>query len=304
MSRETLKVLEMVADGRISPDEGERLIMALEAKPTRGRGGSAMFEIPDIKIPKIDMGQLGDLAIELKNTIVEGAKQAQGSLRKGKAKRFFNFKDYPISVTTPGDINRCSLNLELRAGKLKLKGAELENQIIVGKIKRIPEEPVLISEVKDGKSEITLKHSLGRCNLRASDSLIYNIALDNAAADSSLVLTELEVETIEIDNNAGNVSVLLGDKSDRVAIGIKNNAGNVELLVPESHAIRLTLAGSLSSHNLEKYGLEVVDGLAASSDWDDNAKGVDIVLKQNVASFALKWKRRGGATIGDDEDEG
>ena len=85
-------------------------------------------------------------------------------------------------------------------------------------------------------------------------------------------------------------------------VGIKNNAGNVRIKVPEDYAVKLTASGSLSSHNLEKYGLELEEGVAVSPDWDSNSRGVEIMLRQNVAHFQLDWKRRGGSSVGDEDE--
>jgi len=240
MSRESLKVLEMVAEGKISPEDGERLIRALDNKgESRARGFSV--DIPEIRIPKLDMGQLGEVCVELKNTIVEGAKMASGQLKRGRAKRYFDFKDYPVSVDVPEGINRCKLNLEMRAGRLKLKGGDANGKVIVGKVKRVPDPPVLISDVRDGHAEITLKHSLGRCNLRLSDAFSYNINVDNAAADAGLDLSSLKVENLELDNNAGNIVMSLSELVERVKVNVKNNAGNVRIRVPKDPFVPLCL---------------------------------------------------------------
>lgn len=302
MSKESLKVLEMVAEGKISPEDGERLIRALESKEApRARGFSV--DIPEIKIPKIDMGHLGEVCVELKNTLVEGAKKASGQLKRGRAKRYFDFKDYPVSVDVPEGINRCKLNLEMRAGRLKLKGGDANGKVLAGKVKRVPDPPILISDVRDGHAEITLKHSLGRCNLRLSDAFTYNLNVDNAAADAGLDLAALKVEELELDNNAGNIVLALSDLVERVKVSIKNNAGNVRIRVPQDYALKVAASGSLSSSNLEKFGLELVDGVATSPDWNSNSRGVEITLRQNVAHFQLDWKRRSGASVGDDEPE-
>jgi len=301
MSKESLKVLEMVAEGKISPEDGERLIRALESKsPPRGRG--FLVDMPEIRIPKIDMGHLGEVCVELKNTLVEGAKKASGQIKRGRAKRYFDFKDYPISVDVPEGINRCKLNLEMRAGRLKLKGGDANGKVLAGKVKRVPDPPILISDVRDGHAEITLKHSLGRCNLRLSDAFSYHINVDNAAADAGLDLSTLKVEDLELDNNAGNIVLLLSDLVERVKVNVKNNAGNVRIRVPEGHALKIASSGSLSSSNLEKYGLELVDGVAVSPDWNSNSRGVEIMLRQNVAHFQLDWKRRSGVSVGDEDE--
>ncbi|MCH7472468.1 hypothetical protein IIA79_05900 [bacterium] len=305
MSSERMKVLEMIADGKINPEEAARLLEALSQE--RGGHRRFKFEMPDVHIPKIDLEQIGEVYVELKKSVVNGAQKAEGSFRRSRAAKYIEFKDYPISVEAPEGIDRCKMHLQLRAGKLRLKAGDTGGPLFHGKARRVHDEPVVISEVRDGLSEVTLKHSLGRLSARLSPDFSYSFSLDNAAGDSSLDFEGLKVEELKVENNAGSVSVHLGGEVDRVEVDIQNNAGNVMLKVPDSHAVRITPSGSLSAHNLEKYGLEIIDGVAASSDWDSNSKGVDIVLSQHVANFQLAWKRRNGVKLGaskSEDDEG
>lgn len=306
MSREKLKVLEMVAEGKIKPEEGIRLIEALgqadrAAGGTRRGSGGMGFDMPDVKIPKIDLGQLGEIALEIKNAVMDEANKASGRFKRSRAGKMFKLRDYPLSVERAEGIDKCSLGIEVRAGKLKLKAGDTDGKLIKGKVKRVPDEPIVLTEVRSGRSEVQLKHTMGRALLRASDQLEYRLALDNAAADARLDMTGLHVENVDISNNAGTIWLKLGERAKRVEMNIDNNAGHVRIGVPGSYSVRIKPSGNLSSNNLEKYGLEVIDGVAVSSDWDDNSQGVDILLSQNVASFQLDWQRRDGVRFEDDE---
>jgi len=301
-SEARLKVLELVAEGKITPDEAVRLLEALseEAGPSHQFGAGLKFQIPELRMPKIDLGQLGDLYVELKKNVVEGARAAQGQFHKSRAARYFEFKDYPLDVALPKGTASCQLNLDVRAGKLKLRGGGTDGELLSGRVKRVPEEPVVLTEQRGGQVELTVRHSLGRCILRASTVPVYRIKLSNSASDSRLNLDELRVEKLDIDNNAGNVIVELGGGVAHVEVEAANNAGNVRLRVPPSHSVRITMSGNLSTHNLERYGLELVEGVAQAADWDENPLRVDILLSQNVASFQLDWKRRDGVSVGDE----
>lgn len=306
MSETRMKVLEMVAEGKITPDEAVRLLEALgeENAPTGQHWGSGWkFDMPDIRIPKIDLGQLGELCVELKNSVVEGARKAHGQFKHTRAARYFEFKDYPLSVGMPKGVEKCLLQLDVRAGKLKLRGGGTEGELLAGRVKRVPEEPRVFSEQRGNHVDLTFKHSLGRCGVRVSTVPVYTVKLANAAGDTRLSMEELRVEKLEINNNAGNVVAELGGGVATLNVDIDNNAGNVRLKLPSSHSLRVTVQGSLSTHNLERYGLEVLDGVAIASDWDSNPLRIEVLLGQNVASFQLDWKRRDGVKVGEDLPE-
>jgi hypothetical protein len=297
MSETKLKVLELVAEGKITPEDAVRLIEALgdEAPP---RGGNWRLDLPELHLPKIDLGHLGEVCVELKNAAVEGARKAQGAFQRSRAARYLEFKDYPLAAALPDGAQRCRLELEVSAGKLKLRG-ETQAELLSGRVKRVPEAPVVLSEMHDGVVDLRVKHSLGRCGLHLSDALPYEIKLANSASDSSLQLESLAVSKLSLDNNAGNVSVALGDKLAPVEVAVSNNAGNVRLRLPATHSVRISVQGNLSSHNLDRCGLELIDGVARSGDWETNPLRVDILLTQNVAGFILDWKRRDGVQVGE-----
>jgi hypothetical protein len=292
MKEERLKVLEMVAQGKITPEDGVRLLEAL-GENRRGPG----CEIPHMNMPKIDLGQLGQLVVELKDAAVEGARKAHGQFRRSRAGRMLEFQDFPVSVDVPEGVQRCKVNLETRAGKLKLRGGESEGKLLLGKVKHAPEEPEVFLEVRDGVAELGVKHGMGRGSLRLNSDLSYAFKVDSAAADTELELEELLVDDVEIDNNAGQVLVRLGGRAESIGVAIKNNAGNVTLKAPETHALKITPSGALSSTNLAKYGLTLIDEVMQSGDYGHNPKHVDIVLSQNVANFTLEWKRRDGVEV-------
>ena len=312
MSREKLKVLEMVAEGKITPEDGVRLIEALgSADRVSGRTGRVLpIDVGEIRLPKIDLGRIGEVCVEVKKTVSEGARKAQRHLRENqsikgtKLGRFLDLRDYPISVDRSDTLEKCKLKFDISAGKLKVKGQELEGKLMLGKVKRSPEEPTVITEEKDGQGSVILRHSLGRCLLRLNPEVPMEIKLDNSAADSRLQLDNMKIEDMVIDNNAGSVMAIMGGLADRVSMSISNNAGSVLLKVPGTHAVRIRSTGSLSTDNLEKLGLETVDGYATSNDWETNPKKFEIELSQNVASFKLAWKRSDGVTIGEDDTDG
>ena len=243
------------------------------------------------------MKDIGEVAVEFQNTLVDTFKRTQRQYKRSKASRYTELKDFPVKVEVPEAIKRCNLTLDIRAGRVKVKAGESGGPLIQGKVKRTPTEPVIISDVKGGKADVTLKHSIGRSGLKLNPDMAYVASLHNAAADAHFDLSELDIKDLEIDNQAGNMVVQLGSREDRVEMDVRNNAGSITLHIPEDYALRLEATGSLSKLNLEKYGLELVDGLAESSDWDDNPRGVSVHLSQNVAAFLIEWKRRDGIDL-------
>src|SRR5438552_850878 len=155
MSSEKLKVLELVSEGKITPEEGVRLIEAL-GEADRKAGGSSSgsssssssfggqrfnpFGMGEVRIPRIDLGHLGEVLVEVKNNLSDAGRKAEANLRRSRAGRFFDTKDYPLSAPRSDNINRAKVRLDVRAGKLRLRAAdESGGELLAGTVKGTPE---------------------------------------------------------------------------------------------------------------------------------------------------------------------
>jgi hypothetical protein len=290
MGQEQQKVLEMVASGKITPEEGVRLLNALTASTQPKR--KPLVDLPEINVPRINLGPLTEAAVELKNTVVGTASEAGRRFKHSKAGQYLEPKQYRVEGPDVEGIGIAELDLACSAGKLTLLSGDSGGKLVSGKVVRVSNEPDVRSEVVDGRAKMHISHSLGKAALIASPLPEYQLRLSNAAADAKLDLSELKVNSLAIENNAGSVNARLGGSQWLLHVNIENNAGSVRLAVPTSHALRVVGNASLSSHNLESFGLKEAGGGQQSSDWDTNEKRCEVVLVQNVASFELVWRKQ------------
>lgn len=313
MSEERLKVLEMVANGTISSEEGVRLLEALgsaerrsgpvfngqaAAGPHPGQAGGPRGKVnielplPSLKIPKINLGGLGDMYVELKNSVVEAAKTGYDKIKTSKAGKYLELHDYELEGPGSHGVSHCNLKMELQAASLKLKAeAEGDEPLMQIKARKVQEQPVLITTFQDGQVEAVLRHGLGRCGLELHPLPSYSLVLHSAASEANLDLSALAVEDLLLENNAGSVKIVLGERAGRVLLRVRNNAGDVALKLPAGFALRVVARENLSAANFEKFGLTLEDGVAQSEDWESNPQQVELQLEQNVAHFSLSWRK-------------
>jgi hypothetical protein len=280
----------MVAAGKITPEEGVRLLNALTASVTPPK--RPLVDLPEIKVPRIDLGPLSEVGVELKNTVVAGAKSAHKHFKHSKAGQLLEPKKYEVVGPDASGVTSAELELNVSAGKLVLGGGETQGSLVRGKVVRVNNEPEVVHSVAGETASFKLSHSLGRAALLAHTGVQYDVKLSNAAADTRLDLRELQVNHLSVENNAGSVDARLGGGRDVLHANVQNNAGSVRLSVPTSHAVRIVGTASLSSSNLDNFGLKLVGGAQQSSDWDTNEKRCEVVLVQNVASFELVWRKQ------------
>lgn len=287
MSQEQLKVLEMVASGKISPADGERLLNALRAD---GRGRTIGFGAGEVRIPRIDLGQVGEVMVEIKKSIREGARQAKHHIREGRMREYVELRDFYLEQDPPSAPMPVELAIESQAGQLKLGAGAPEGKLLSCKSRRVKEPPSISLTETGGKARLKLAHSLGVAKVSLSEAWAYSLSVDNSAADAQLDLSALRVGSLKAANNAGNLALRLGRLVPRVQLDLTNNAGSLSLALDPAYALRIALSGTLSSANLERFGLAQVDGWLQSADWEGAAQRAELLLAQNVASFTLSWR--------------
>jgi hypothetical protein len=311
MSEERLKVLEMVANGNISAEEGVRLLEALGASEKRSNGhyghsaaaqsapggapgqrGKVNIELPlpSLKIPKINMGNLGDICVELKNSVVDAANKGYSKLKTTKAGKYLELHDYELDGPDATGVTRCNLKLEAQAASLRIKAGESADPLMRIKARKVQEQPVLITTFQDGQVEALLKHGLGRCSVDLSPVPHYGLNIQCAASEANFDLSGLLVDELNLENNAGSVGIELGGGVESVRLKLRSNAGDVRVKVPADYAVKVICIENLSANNFERNGLNLEESVAQSEDWDSNPRRVQINLEQNVASFNLKWR--------------
>ncbi|MDQ3022995.1 MAG: hypothetical protein M3R04_01225 [bacterium] len=290
MGQEQQKVLEMVASGKITPEEGVRLLNALTSSTQPKK--RPLVDLPEIRVPRIDLGPFAEYGVELRNTVVGGAASAKKAFKDSKAGHYLEVRKFDVGGPEVAGIIKASLELECSAGKLTLVSGDTGGKLVTGSVVRVNQEPTVSSEVAGDSAKFELSHSLGRAALVISPLPEYDVRLQNAASDSRLDLSDVKVNSLSIENNAGSVAARIGGEQWKLQVNIQNNAGSVRLAVPTSHALRIVGSTSLSGSNLDIFGFQTVAGGSQSGDWETNEKRCEIVLVQNVASFELVWRKQ------------
>ena len=148
-----------------------------------------------------------------------------------------------------------------------------------------------------------------RWDISLGADLAYELRLSANAADADLDLAGGSFERLEIDPNAASLSIDLSgasvtdfdmamnagsaeiqtDAETALAGRFTMNAGSFELCVPDTAALRITVADSnfTFSHNLDSSGLTRSGDTWTSDAFDGADRFIDLRLEGNAASFAL-----------------
>lgn len=116
-----------------------------------------------------------------------------------------------------------------------------------------------------------------------SNQMPWDIITEVNAVNANLNLKEISLEALDIDVNAGNVKLYLGDESTKSNIYINGGASNIKIYVPEDCGIRIIKKGNLVNFS-DHFGLK--EDLTTDN-YNDAESTFDIYLNANALNVAL-----------------
>jgi len=173
----------------------------------------------------------------------------------------------PISIDL-GQAERANLELDLGAGELNLSGGS--SKLVDGdfEFNVSSYKPVIESSTNGSHAVVTIKQSghdnkfSGRghnvWNLRLSDKVLLDLAINCGAGKAELGLGTLDLRTLEIHMGAGQVDLdLSGHPTRDYDVNLSGGVGQATVHLPQNVGIKAEAHGGLGSINvsgLEKRG--------------------------------------------------
>lgn len=132
---------------------------------------------------------------------------------------------------------------------------------------------------------IELNAGSGTVNLAGASVESLDLSLNAGSATLDLATAE-ELRFLNVDMNAGSVSLILPNQS--VNGSIEANAGSVTLCAPAGAALRFNTEGSnLSSYDFEEQGLLKTGSTWQTPGFEDAAVRIELDTRTNAGSFTL-----------------
>ncbi len=198
--------------------------------------------------------------------------------------------------------------LKLNASALKLiMGSTEENNLISGKAENIDVKHKV--NYKDGNktaivefstdSEATIgkffqslfstgKFPIDRkCTMNLNKEIIWNLNMNLDAINSDLDLSQLKVKSIDIDGDAGNFILKLGQKYDATKVNIDADAAKVLVFVPLNSGIKVKFKGNASSTDFNDLILEKQGEYYVSKNYNKMDSRIELNVNMDAGKFEI-----------------
>lgn len=116
-----------------------------------------------------------------------------------------------------------------------------------------------------------------------------DLKLDLGASDIELDLTDHMLRKLKLEAGASRVDLHLGCRSNEISVDIESGASDLTVSVPRNMALEIDSDAALSSTNFKDIGLEKVDGIYRSSNFDSAACTAHFNIDSGVSKVRIEY---------------
>ncbi len=201
-----------------------------------------------------------------------------------------------VSITKQTGATSLALDIDTGAGKLVLKGGA--SQLLTGTHTHRAMKLEQTNTLDNGTQRVSLSTDkdwgwIGRhrndLELQLADDVPTRLTVDSGAMDMEFDLTTVNVTDIDVDTGASDLSLVLGDKAEKVTVHVGAGASSIDVSLPKTVGARLTWDAGASSKNLPDFN-KVDDRTYETSNYTTASKKVDLDFDLGAASLDVTWR--------------
>ncbi|MEP0815385.1 MAG: hypothetical protein HRF49_12075 [bacterium] len=199
---------------------------------------------------------------------------------------------YHLIREMPDGVQRGKVDIEFNAGVLKIGGrtagffeADVNSSIMEPEITW---NPGIVTSLRVGQRGVNLLGGGDNTwNLRFTDAVPLEFMVEANAGLADLDLSAYRVERVDLEGNAGKVTVKIGRLQQQSTVNVEVNAGKLTVLVPSDTGIRAAGESNLGSAQLSRAGLEKTNGEWRTPGFEAAERKVEIKFEANLSSFEI-----------------
>lgn len=153
----------------------------------------------------------------------------------------------------------------------------------------------LISSSRSGESFawtnlFNFNSLVGECKLNLNTDVLWDLDVNIGAVNSTLDMSELMVERLNMNAGAGNFNLIFGNNNDNTDVKISAGASNFNIIIPEDVGVKINVSGALNKIEYNNISFEEKDDYLITSNYNEASTNVDIELKMGVGRLSVAYK--------------
>jgi len=133
-------------------------------------------------------------------------------------------------------------------------------------------------------------NTANKVNIGLNNKVIWNIRLNTGASDGDIDLSQLKLNSLDIDAGAVNYKVKLGANVPVTEIKLDSGASNFEFDIPNNDVgVRVKLDGALNNTNFSELGFKKTGSTYESPNYNDAKSKINIDADIGAAKLTINY---------------
>jgi hypothetical protein len=167
------------------------------------------------------------------------------------------------NIPVESDIKEAKLKLDYGAGQLHI----LDSKDAALTLNYNYPKPKIDSQTKGKEAEYKIYQGAdswprfipnrvgGEWALQLPQGVVWDVDMNVGAIKGELDFKEIDLNTLDLNAGAGDITLQLGDRGLSTKIKINAVASNIKVMVPDTVNLQFSLVGAINDHNLDDAGL-------------------------------------------------
>ncbi len=124
-------------------------------------------------------------------------------------------------------------------------------------------------------------------NIELNNEIEWNINADMGAISGIIDMSELKIDTLDLDLGAGDIEMIFGDKNDFTQVNVDAGASNIEIDVPENVGVKINSQGGLRHMDLKDGAWVRTQNSYYSPNYDEAQRKIVLDITMGVGQVSV-----------------
>ncbi|MBS4040133.1 MAG: hypothetical protein KGZ81_05990, partial [Flavobacteriales bacterium] len=121
-----------------------------------------------------------------------------------------------------------------------------------------------------------------------NSEIAWDIDADLGAVSGRLDLSEVMIDSLNLNLGASNLEIVLGDKNEMSEIIIDAGTSSLDFIIPKGLGVKLKVDGFISKNSIDKLGWQLQNGYYITPDYNNAPRKALIDIDLGVGKLDIR----------------
>ena len=202
-----------------------------------------------------------------------------------------------ISIEKSSRAASANINIKFGAGNIDIKDSS-SDKLVSGTFESSFSDLNISEQIGAGTQKVLFENKaqwrgfgnvLNDLSLEINRDIPINLLVDSGASNSKIDLSNIIIESVEINTGASASELTLGDKQKESNVKINAGASSIIINLPKTVGVKMNIASGFASKRFD--GFKQVDKQNwETENYEKSDKKINIEISMGVSDLKINWK--------------